>query len=241
MSRFWDNLGAFHKEQLQQEGLENFRRTVAMRYFTDPRLENEGAIRALADKVKAQGVVIDIDDSPIGNPFLVEIDGHKVSQDLLISLYEIHSMGLEFEEIKTITEVGSGYGRIPYVILTKYPHIKYSIFDVEPAMSVQKYFLSQSVPRAKIQWNPKVIGRPNLCIAISVLTELDYSEIKHYFKIFEKAGYLYMKDWNAFNNRDDGTYVDRFKYPIPETWKELFWHSDPLTQDFFEAKFEINA
>jgi len=235
MSKFWDKLGAFHEEQLK-DGVGGFRNTVATRYFTDKRNDHEGYIKMMANMVN-----IDMSDSMFGNPVAVEMNGYRVTQDLCTSMLEVGSMAVDWSKIKHVVEIGAGYGRTAYVILKRYPHIKYTILDVEPAIRLSKQMLTEQFPNADLEFLPPLspVKDVDLFIAISVLTELSKEEFKQYFKMFQEGKYLYFKDWKSHHNREDDWKMFEDRWPIPDSWVRKFWKNDPVTENFFEAMYEI--
>ena len=236
MSIFWDKLSEKHKKMLQN-GIEGFRNTVATRYFTDGKHDSEGYIQRIARYVAN----IDMGDSLFGNPISTEIGGHKVTQDLVNSMFEIEAMGIDFTKIKSICEVGAGYGRTAYVLLKRYPHLKYTIIDIPPALDLAREHLTKEFPNADISFlraPDKSLGA-DLYIAISVLTELSKEELADYFKMFGTGKYLYLKDWKTKKNPDNGTEFSEDSFPV-KNWKTMFKRDDPITDNFYDAMYEIN-
>ena len=236
MSKFWDVLSAKHKEMLKN-GIQGFRSTVATRYFTDKWHDNEEYIRRIAQNVTS----IDMDDSMFGNPVTTEINGHNVSQDLINSIFEIDAMDIDFSSIKSVCEVGAGYGRTAYVLLKRYPHLKYTIIDIPPALDLAKEHLTKEFPNADLTFlrAPEKAPNADLYIAISILTELTHEEIADYFKMFATGKYLYFKDWKKKHNPVNETVFSEGTFPIPSTWERIFRRDDPITYNFYDAMYKI--
>ncbi len=47
---------------------------------------------------------------------------------------------------RSILEVGAGYGRTAYALLNLYPHATYTIVDIEPAILISRWYLTQLFP-----------------------------------------------------------------------------------------------
>jgi hypothetical protein len=234
MSKFWDKLSDVHKEQLKN-GMRGFRNTVATRYFTNGKNNTEEYIKSIAVHVKN----IDIDDSMFGDPVATEINSYKVTQDLINSIYEIEGMNLDFNKISSVCEIGAGYGRTAYVLLKKFPHLKYTIIDIPPAIDLAKENLKE-FGVTFIQAPGELLGA-DLYIAISILTELSNKEIADYFKMFATGKYLYFRDWKKKKNYTNGTtfhYDDNF--PIPKTWERVFRRNDPIMNNFYDELYRIH-
>lgn len=232
MSQFWEKLSDEHSETLGEHGLNSFRKTIAPRYFTDLRKENEESIRKMYAEVVAKGIEV-IDDPCIGDPFVVEIDGKNVTQDVLVSLNEAASMPLA--EVKSIVEFGAGYGRTAYAILKQYPHIKYAIVDVVPAIDISRAFLNKALPGNTIEFRNSYdeIPKADLYIAISMLSELAPEEVDRYLSV---KGLFYIKDWKSWYNPDDNVTIGTERYDKLEC---LFSRDDPFTEGFFEALYRL--
>ncbi len=236
MAKFWDKLSAKHSEMLKN-GIHGFRNTVATRYFTDKGRDNEAYIQRIARYVAN----IDMDDSMFGNPVSTEIKGHIVTQDLINSLFEIEAMDIDFSKIKSVCEVGAGYGRTAYVLLKRYPHLKYTIIDIPPALDLAREHLTKEFPNADITFLrvPDKSLNANLYIAISILTELSEKEIADYFEMFATGKYLYFKDWKTKVNPDNKTTFSEDSFPIPNEWVRMFKRDDPITKNFYDAMYKI--
>jgi len=95
-------------------------------------------------------------ESDEGNPIKVFYKGKVFSEDILNSVLEFYSL----EEAAHVTakpslkiaELGAGYGRLAYVILSilKNSKVKYCIFDIPPALCVAERYLAKVFPNAKV-------------------------------------------------------------------------------------------
>lgn len=224
MSKFWDILSKKHKELLAESP--DYRRHVANRYFTDPAINDTHGIKRFYLYVASHMAIPDFDDPLHGNPFFVEIEGKRITQDLLHSFLELNFLSrLDFSKIEGVVETGAGYGRTAYVLLKKYVHLKYTIVDIEPALSLSKRFLTQQFPDRDIKFlTPEEAGyaRGDLYLFISILSELTREEMQRYlFLAVEHAKYIYIKDWTKYRNADDDFefYFAKARLNIP---KEFF-------------------
>ncbi|HTL35469.1 MAG TPA: putative sugar O-methyltransferase, partial [Kofleriaceae bacterium] len=206
-SRSWEKLGTSHREILSTPGSwDNFRRTIASRYFTDSDY-TEDDIKFTYDYLKKAGVRIDESDFAEGNPVHVEIDGKLVTQDLLVSASELHSMEkvIDFKSIKTMVEIGGGYGRMALMMLQRYPHLDYTIVDVPPAIEISRRFLAKkftvkSVSPSELQ----SLSRVDLFYSSSVMSELGAPIVRSYFSTINRIGSkFYLKDWKRGHHTND--------------------------------------
>ena len=201
-SKFWSELNDTNLSQLESGGYENFKRTVALNYFTwiiamrSPQmrflLKNNpfGVFHSLLAAafskpyndvswnnrqrlswktsavynfytrmlwgyaLKNSGGALDgMEEPQEGNPFDIRTGGKLISQDLANSALEFYSiMGgmLESGTIKTIIELGGGYGRNAYFFIKKMPHARYIMVDIPPALWVAQKYLSAVFPGKKV-------------------------------------------------------------------------------------------
>ena len=206
-SKSWEELGASHKRILAEEGgWDNFRRTIAGWYFTDAGY-SESDIRAAHDSLKARGVRLGETDFAEGDPVRVELEGKIITQDLLTSSSELHSMEsvLDFKTIKTMVEIGGGYGRMALLILQRYPHIKYSIVDVPPAIEVSKKFLAGKFSVEFLSPAEFELKKgSDLFYSSSVMSELGFKIVNYYFGLInQKGGFFYLKDLKKGHHLND--------------------------------------
>lgn len=167
----------------------------------------------------------------------------------------------------SIAELGAGYGRDAFVFL-KVLKCKYVIFDIPPALYVAQRYLSLIFPDLKILrfrdftsyaeikdeyenadlcfFTPNqmdVLPNPqfNLFLNISSLHEMRRDQIDNYFSLIDKYthGYFYTKQWLKSVNQDDGTIIKYEDYPVPPSWKLIYFRKNPIQSLFFEALYAI--
>jgi len=167
----------------------------------------------------------------------------------------------------SIAELGAGYGRVAFIFL-KTLKCKYVIFDIPPALYVAQRYLGSIFPELKI-FNFRDFGsyteiKPeyenadlcfftpnqlellpelqfNLFLNISSLHEMRLDQTSNYFSLINKytRGYFYTKQWLKSKNPDDGVIICYDDYPVPPSWKLVFFKKHPIQSRFFEALYEI--
>lgn len=243
-SKSWENLGEMHKSILSQEGSwDNFRRTIATRYFTDSEYSEEDVRNAYAS-LKESGVRLTETDYSEGNPVRIELDGRIITQDLLTSSSELHSMEsvIDFKNVKTVIEIGGGYGRMALLLLQRYPHIKYSIVDVSPAIDVAKKFLSGKFDVEFLSPGELELKKEaDLFYSSSVMSELGFEIVNHYFRLINQKGvYFYLKDWKKGHHLNDLPPVKGFALrAVSKISKMVFGR--PWTSAFDSYKVNENS
>lgn len=239
MSKFWDLLSELHKEELDKYGFDTFRNTIAPAYSASGIYDNENWIRSSYRKSVAQGVDFFYDDSLIGKPLFIEIDGHKITQDLIHSCWELNSLKehIDFRQVFSVTEIGAGSGRTCEAIKRAFPHLDYTIVDIEPAIEVAATYLGQVGITS--EFSKSVPPYQDLYIAISVFSELSKEEVERYMGIVKTGKYFYIKDWEHHINKHNETEVNELHYCIPSEFKCVFKREYPWYPGFFEALYKI--
>src|ERR1700694_4053906 len=86
----------------------------------------------------------------LGSPILVRHRGRHVSQDLANSVLELYSILDAFPagipEDATVVELGGGYGRLGWLLLSIFPGIRYIAIDIPPALAVTQEYLTRLFP-----------------------------------------------------------------------------------------------
>lgn len=212
-----------------------------------------------------------IEEPAEGNPILVPSGGRMVSQDLANSLIEYYSMSesVAFKRIKTVLEIGGGYGRNAYVILALNPKIKVTLVDIPPALYVAQRYLSSvfkdrrvfkarnftryAEVREELEAASIVFLMPHqlalmpkkrfdLSMNISSLHEMGTEQVKWYFMQLRRltSQYFYLKQWRSSNNCFDGVVLNQGDYPYPKNWRNIYSRPCSVQAEFFEALFEVS-
>ncbi len=101
---------------------------------------------AASDKLNLLGK---INEPEIGNPFVINYRGRRLSQDLCNSIHEFYSSTTACDTSKSgyrIAELGAGYGRLGQVYLSALPNASYCVIDIPPALYVSQRYLSELFP-----------------------------------------------------------------------------------------------
>lgn len=102
---------------------------------------------ALVSRGDARGLLETIEEPELGNPFLIEFDGRRVSQDLCNSVHELYSFlgptGMPGTSgPPSFAELGAGYGRVGYVLMKAVPAATYTVIDIPPALYLSQRYLT---------------------------------------------------------------------------------------------------
>ncbi|WP_028063237.1 putative sugar O-methyltransferase [Solirubrobacter soli] len=193
-----------------------------------------------------------LDEPLIGDPPPVRHRGRVLSQDLSNSVLEVNAMARAFgsDAPSSILEIGAGYGRVAYVLLSLFPDATYTIVDIEPAQTIQRWYLSHFFAPERLRFlSPDQIdeivpGSIDLGVAISSLHEMTKEQVADYLQLFDRAaagGNVYLKQFENWTNPVDGI-VQRFDdYPVPTRWQLSFRDVAPVQTTFIEAAWKVPA
>ncbi|MFC1514303.1 putative sugar O-methyltransferase [Candidatus Omnitrophota bacterium] len=205
-----------------------------------------------------------------GNPPAVELEGRSISQDLANSALEFDSISggtKDFQGIKTVLELGAGYGRTAQVMLTLLPDIRYIIVDIPPALYVAQRYLGtvfgakrlftfrdfddfseveEEFGRGQILFllpsqleklPPKSV---DLAAAINCLHEMRPQRLEFYFHTFDRiARNLYFTCFKKTSIPYDNIELTEADYPVRSHWQKIFWRTRRVQTNYFEALFSL--
>lgn len=214
-----------------------------------------------------------LEEPMVGNPIVVEKKGKRISQDISNSYMEYsyirHALGNDFHTVKTIVEVGGGYGRLSYLfhLLHQGEGVKIVMVDLPPALLVAQWYLPKVFPDARVMGYRKFTsfseiehefksssicfllphqlellpeGTIDLLINVSSLHEMSREQINKYYELIdEKAHYFYTKQWAFWENQEDNIFVPAVSYPTRPDWTLLNARLNPVHKGFFEAMFKV--
>jgi putative sugar O-methyltransferase len=217
--------------------------------------------------------VATLEEPLLGRPAYIEHRGHRVSEDLCNSALEFISIGEGLGRtsgIRSVMELGAGYGRLAWVFLSLLPEVRYTIVDIPPALAVAERYLRETHPERRVFGFRRFesfeeiaddLGRaelafltPNqldllppqaaeLFINVSSLHEMRPDQIEHYFGVISRhcAGGFYSKQWLRSVNDRDKVVIARDDYPIPAHWRVVFDRRHAIQVEFFEAFYAVGA
>ena len=211
-----------------------------------------------------------LEEPELGRPIMVRRQGRLVSQDLVNSVREWSAIaeGLELsgptlsKDPRVIGELGAGYGRLGYVLLSTTPH-RYMVFDIPPALHVAQWYLSQLfASRRLFRFRPfrsydEIADELEQCdvafftanqlelmpdgmfdafATISSLHEMRREQIGHFLTLMaaKTRHVMFLKQHSSYVNPHDGLRIDRSEYRLPDSWRTVREQADPLNPGFFE-------
>ena len=203
----------------------------------------------------------------LGDPIPVTYQGKLISQDLATSSLELNRIAqhVDMSQVKTIAEIGAGYGRLAYLVMIRFPGLEYSIFDVPPALAISQNYLASTlgedavdlfredavVPEEDSPRNSKVKAfLPHqmklfpddyfdLVINISSFDEMPREQIENYISLIDQkcARWLYLKGHVKAAAAFSGGGVAQF--PYPSNWKLIYQGRDPFSPNFVERIYSL--
>ena len=185
----------------------------------------------------------------VGLPILV--DGRKVSADLLFTTYDIYQLvelvpGL-LEKPYMVADLGAGWGRIGYMLLSLNPSLTYALFDIPDSLLVSSEYLPRLLPDcptmgyldsrqcgtldrqtlgARRLWFlgthdlPRVAARTfDLVINVQSFQEMRPDQVNRYLEMFAHCA----SGGHLYHrNNTFGRECRAEDYRYPQTWQRIF-------------------
>jgi len=205
-----------------------------------------------------------------GNPPSVKLEGRNISQDLANAVLEYDSVirGLsDVKQIRSIIELGGGYGRTAYAFLRLQPSVRYCMVDIPPALYIAERYLMSQFPERKIfpyrpfqsfqdvadEFREAQIAflmpeqldllpdrSADLFLAVDCLHEMRPDQIMRYYRTIDRlSDYLYQKCWKKTKIPYDDIALTEEDYPFFANWRNLFFRDCRVQTTYFEALFRI--
>jgi len=226
---------------------------------------------AYVEKIDVEGLLDKLIEPAEGNPPEVRRNGRLISQDLANSVLEYQAIlhpNLDRREVRTILELGPGYGRTAYVFLALQSGCRYILVDIPPALYVAQRYLTAVFPdrrifhfrpfdsfeqvQAELEDASIIFLTPNqmellpdhsidLFLNISSLHEMRMDQIKYYFTEIERLTrkYFYFKQWQETTVPFENETIREADYPIGSDWKLINRQQCAVQHKFFEALYEL--
>ena len=246
-TEYWKRLSTDSSNYLKEYGYGNFKRTVA-KVYNDYIDENEACgstsrlWKYLSGRIPKE-LLDSFSEPQIGNPIPIYCDGRPVSLDLGCSIREYHllSQHVDFNSIKSIVEIGGGYGRTAYVIAKLHPGITYTMCDIQPALSLSKRYLKDVLPHGNFNFiSPEELkGNNDLVIAIDCLHEMTREQVAEYFRYVDRSTkYFYYSCWHDTVMPHDNIRWKKRDYPVKRGWSNLL-SQDHIRMNHFEEIYKV--
>lgn len=197
--------------------------------------------------------VLALGEPTLGNPPPVLWRHGLVSQDLANSSIEVAAMrrALDGRAPTSIVEIGAGYGRTAYSLLGVFPDAPYTIIDIEPALSLSRFYLSTLYPARDITYidagspSASKLQDVDLAVSISSLHEMTPEQVAAYLRLIDSSvvpgGTVFLKQWERWHNPVDDVEMRFDEYPIPTSWDRLFRETSPVQTRFVQAAWRVPA
>jgi len=186
----------------------------------------------------------------VGHPFPVMWRGRLISQDLANSALEAAAIRRATgpRPVRSFLEIGAGYGRTAYVLLSVFPNCTYTIVDIEPALSLSRWYLMQLFPADRLRFlRPDEAlelarGSADVALSISSLQEMTADQVRGYLGVLDHVaagGTVFLKQLTTWRNPVDGIVMSFAEYPVPPGWITLFREVAPVQTTFEQAAWRL--
>jgi putative sugar O-methyltransferase len=210
------------------------------------------AVRLLWEFAHTQDIagVLELPEPALGAPPPVYHRGRLISQDLANTALEVATIqrGLGDAAPTHILEIGAGYGRVAYALLKLFPEARYTIIDIEPALSISRWYLTSLFPGRTLDFvdasgaSAADLTGVSLAISISSLQEMTPDDVASYLRLIDanaSGGFVFLKQWTEWRNPVDGVTLRFTEYPIPARWRLVFAEPPPVQTRFTQAFWRV--
>lgn len=90
------------------------------------------------------------EETPIGNPETVEIEGLRVSPSSLEYTFMLTHLEPYLADVEVVVEIGGGYGGLARLLKTALPSLKLVLLDLPEVNAIQTYFLKTAFSEKKL-------------------------------------------------------------------------------------------
>jgi putative sugar O-methyltransferase len=220
------------------------------------------------------GLLAKLQEPEFGCPIVVDVKGRRLSQDLANSVHEYDAstrgFGVRTEPQLDVIELGAGYGRFGYVLLSARPNSTYTVVDIPPALFVAQTYLTEVFPDEPVfRFRPfsayeeiedefraarirfvaahQIELLPDhsadLFVNISSLHEMTRDQIGHYLVQIDRLtrSFFYSKQWRKSRAPGNEFRIAQGEYPLPPTWKTVYEERHPVQPLFFHGLYELPA
>jgi len=182
----------------------------------------------------------------------VQYRGRLISQDLANTALEVTALrrAIGTRTPENFLEVGAGYGRMAYALLSIYPEATYTIVDIKPAIDISRWYLSQLFPPERLRFlsplDAELLtpGSMDVALSISSLQEMTPEQVGAYLRLFDRGaegGIVFLKQWKIWTNPVDNVTMRFDDYPIPMRWREVFCSRSAVQTRFMDAAWDVPA
>jgi putative sugar O-methyltransferase len=187
---------------------------------------------------------LQLEEPRLGNPLPVYWNGRLISQDLANTSLELDALGRGGGgEPREIVEIGAGYGRTAHALLSLHPGANYTIVDIEPTISISRWYLTQLFDPARLTFVPadevdRLDDRQfDVGISISSLQEMTPDQVRDYLALLDRtvSGHVYLKQWQHWHNPVDDADMIFGEYPFPAGWRRTLWERCPVQTNFMQG------
>jgi putative sugar O-methyltransferase len=214
------------------------------------------------------GLTDALSEPSLGNPLRCTLAGRPISQDLANSIRE-RTVALSPLETAlaaghtiSVVEIGAGYGRLGYVLLSTAP-CRYTVIDIPPALGLSQWYLTTLFPQKRAfrfrPWDrfsavqtelesadirfltPDQFalcppGYFDVGVTISTLPEMTRDQFDFYLSRLSSlvSKVVYTKQWIDHHNANDGITIRRSDFALPPPWRLSVDRVDAVQDAFFE-------
>lgn len=191
----------------QELNLANFRRTREFFLFSTFDPDRFGLIylrtliwtlyRAMDPQTRA--VLGNIKNRTIGDPHSIFVDGERTDLDYVVAAYETRFVSEVAKKVKSVVEIGAGYGRTCHALLSNMPNVReYWILDLPLMLDWCRRYLEHALERELFERihfvdvtgvegiaGVETVPNETLAVNINSLAEMDIRTVRAYLDFID--------------------------------------------------------
>lgn len=186
-----------------------------------------------------------LEDLRVGDPPTITIGRRNLSENFVDAVLECSELGrlLDMGAIRTILEIGAGYGALAEVIARRYPHTRFVLVDLPPVCAFAEYYLAEVSPGDVLGYAetrqlsrldpdehderflvvasyhaPRLAGQFDLMINIGSFQEMSTTIVQNYADIVSclRTRWIYMKNAAEEHANRPGLTADFYEDIFPD-------------------------
>jgi putative sugar O-methyltransferase len=201
----------------------------------------------------------------------IRFRGRRISNDLTVSALTLSTIAeaVSADRLATarVIELGGGYGRLAWTMLSLYQGARYVLVDVPPALAIAQRYLSETLPQCRtfrfrrfddpadaideLLSSEIAFLTPNqlallptldadLWLSTFSLHGLSRKQIGAHLQQANRhvSGWIYTQQWRISASPIEGVAIEQAEYPYPSNWRRVLERPHQVRRDSFEAVFE---
>ena len=103
-----------------------------------------------------------LEESPIGNPRTLAVDGIAVTQSSVEYAYMLIHLEPYLRDVEVVVDIGGGYGGMARLLKLAFPELGLVLLDLPEVNAIQTYFLTRAFPETSVLTLSDIVERARI-------------------------------------------------------------------------------